>query len=273
MKPQNNSTERGSALGRAIAVLERIVTSKRPIGLAELASDIDLPKATIHRLLQQLCEQGFVLRAAQKDRYVVGPQMLQLSAHALASMNTHPPLRAQLDQLVTNTGETCNVGVLDQDQIVYIERVEGASPLQLQLRVGSRVPFHCTSIGKLLVAEQHKNVRSRILRSRAIESFTKSTLITPEELEAEFAAIRSQGYSFNNQEFVEGLTSIAVAIRDGQQKAVAGLAVHAPLHRMDRQKAISYLPILLEAAEGIAEQWALSDYVGTPANELRARAS
>jgi len=264
MRAQNNSTERGSALGRAIAVLERIVVSNRPIGLADLANEVDLPKATLHRLLQQLSEQGLILRAAQKDRYVVGPNMLQLSAQALASLNAHPPLRAVLDRLVGETGETCNVGLLDQDQVVYVGRVEGTARVRMQLRVGSRVPLHCTAIGKLLLAEQHKNVRTRILTAGQFESFTTNTLIKPRDLEAEFTTIRSQGYSFNNEEYVEGLTAIAVAIRDSQNKAIAALAIHAPLIRMDRETAVSYLPSLTEKAEQIAEMWALEDDGGPP---------
>src|SRR3546814_5918354 len=70
----------------------------------------------------------------------------------------------------------------------------------LHLQVGSRVAVHCTAIGKLLVAEQHKNVRTRILKAKPLKRYTENTLTDPAALEAEFAAIRSNGYSFNNEE-------------------------------------------------------------------------
>ena len=90
--------------------------------------------------------------------------------------------------------------VWERDEVVYIERVEGISPLRLQLQVGSRVQFHCTAIGKLLAAEQHKNVRTRLLRATALERYTEQTLADEAALETEFAKIRSDGYSFNNKE-------------------------------------------------------------------------
>lgn len=270
MAIQQRTGERGSALEKAILVLEKLASSERPIGLAELTEEIELPRQTIHRILQQLVETGLIIRAPQKDRYVIGPAMTRLSALALASLNGRPPVRAILDQLVKETEETCNIGILDQDEIVYIERVEGISPLRLQLQVGSRVPVHCTAIGKLLVAEQHKNVRTRILKATHLQKFTDKTLTDPAALETEFADIRFNGYSFNNEEFVEGLTAIAVPISDQRGKAIAALAVHAPSVRMDLQKALTYVPSMIEKAQNVAKAWALTPDVDAAKSNARA---
>lgn len=251
--------ERGSALNKALLVLEHLTQSHRPIGLAELAELICLPRQTIHRILQQLVDAQLIIRAPQKDRYVVGPALTQLSVQALSSLNTGTPVRAVLETVVEQTGETCNVGILDQDEVVYLERMEGSAPLRLQLQVGSRVPVHCTAIGKLLLAYQHKNVRTRLLNARPLRRFTGHTFTDVAVLEEEFARIRSQGYSFNDQEYVDGLTAIAVAIRDRESKVIAALAVHAPSTRMDIEKAQLYLPSINESAERISLAWSLVD--------------
>ena len=236
-------------------VLNSITASEHPLGLAELTERLELPRQTIHRTLQSLVQSGMVLRAPQKDRYQVGPALTRLSIAALTTMNSIAPVRDLLQQLVDQTGETCNVGVLDQSEVVYIERIEGSSPLRLQLEVGSRVPFYCTAIGKLLAANQHKNIRSRLFRTVRRTKFTEHTLTDANALEKEFKAIRHQGYSFNNEEFVDGLTAIAVPIRDQGNKPVAGLAVHAPAMRMDRQQAISLYPSMRDLASRIAASW------------------
>ncbi len=253
---RTRSTDHGSALEKALLVLGELTRSARPVGLAELATNTGLPRQTIHRILQQLSDAMLILRAPKKDQYVVGPALTQLSIDALTSACADMPVRAMLRPLVDETGETCNVGILDQDEVVYIERTEGPSPLRLQLQVGSRVPFHCTAIGKLLAAYLHKNVRTRMLNVQPLKKFTDATLIDTEALEAEFAQIRSDGYSFNNEEYVDGLTAIAVAIQDRDNKIVAGLAVHAPSTRMDHAKAVSWLPGLRSAAEQISRAWA-----------------
>ena len=251
------STEHGSALEKALLVLGELTRSARPVGLAELATMTGLPRQTIHRILQQLSDAMLILRAPKKDQYVVGPALTQLSIDALTSACADMPVRAMLRPLVDEIGETCNVGILDQDEVVYIERTEGPSPLRLQLQVGSRVPFHCTAIGKLLAANLHKNVRTRMLNAQPLQRFTDATLTDANALEADFAQIRSDGFSFNNEEYVDGLTAIAVAIRDDSDKVVAGLAVHAPSTRMDRAKAVSCLPGLHSTAEQISRAWAL----------------
>ena len=255
----NKSGEPGSALEKALFVLDELTKSQRPVGLAELATVVDLPRQTIHRILAQLETARLILRAPQKDKYVVGPALTQLSVQALGTLNTAAPVRGALERLVGETGETCNIGILHQDEIVYIERIDGPSPLRLQLQIGSRVPVHCTAIGKLLLANQHKNIRMRILNARPLRQFTGHTLTNAAELEDEFTAIRSDGYSFNNQEYVEGLTAIAVAVRDAGGKAIAALAVHAPSTRMDRDKALSFLPDMGETARDISSSWSQSE--------------
>lgn len=250
---------RGSALDKAVLVLRSVASSERAVTLADLTETLRLPRQTIHRVLQALVHAGLILRAPQKDRYQIGPGLTRLSVMTLKSLNTQAPVRTILMELVEQTGETCNIGVLEQGEIVYIERIEGSSPLRLQLEVGSRVPFYCTAIGKLLVASQHKNLRSRLINSSRLKRFTKHTLIEPSQLEQEFKTIRSQGYSFNNEEFVEGLTALAVPIMDANNRPVAGLAVHAPALRMSHQQALLLLPSMKNKAERIARSWSITE--------------
>ncbi len=264
LKPSDpgKSAEQGSALKKALLVLDYLTQSERPASLADIAKTIDLPRQTIHRILRQLAADQLILRAPQKDHFVVGPALTRLAVRALTSLNSASPVRAVLEMLVDETRETCNVGVLDQDEVVYIERLEGSSPLRLQLQAGSRVPFHCTAIGKLLVAHQHKNVRTRMLNARPLPRFTANTMTDPDALEEAFTAIRSEGYSFNDQEYVDSLTAMAVAIHDAGGKPVAALAVHAPVTRMGKKKALSYLPSMQEKADRIAQAWALTNDAG-----------
>ncbi len=216
---------------------------------------IDMPKQSIHRVLQSLEASQLIIRAISKDRYLVGPALTDLSARALRASNSKMPIRSVLADLVSTTGETCNVGILDQSEVIYIERLEGSFPLRLQLDVGSRVPYHCTAIGKLLVAHQHKNIRARLLRVSSLSQFTAQTKTSGDALEQDFTAIRSRGYSFNNQEYVDGLTAIAVPLTSSGGKTAAGLAIHGPATRLDHETAITYLPLLREKAKEIEKMW------------------
>jgi DNA-binding IclR family transcriptional regulator len=248
---------RGTALEKAIVVLNAITSSAHAVSLAELAESIDMPRQTIHRVLQALSDTNLIIRAPNKDRYLVGPELTRMSARALRTLNTQPPVRSILEELVEETGETCNIGVLDQGEVIYIERLEGHSPLRLQLEVGSRVPGYCTAIGKLLIAYQHKNIRTRLIETIKPNQFTSRTLLTAESFEKAFSEIRANAYSMNNQEHVDGLIAVAVPIRDSDGAVIAGLAVHGSITRMDQDKLLSYLPGMRDKAERIAGIWSV----------------
>lgn len=248
--------ERGSALFKAMAVLEAVIRQNRPVGLPDLSAELGLPRQTVHRVLQQLEAEGLLQRDLSRDRFFIGPRLTRLALDALEAANHTGPTRAVLKALVDEIGETCNIGVLDGREVIYIERVECDWPLRLQLKAGSRVPVHCTSIGKLLLAYQSRPVRQRTIAAAPLERFTEHTITDPEILDAAFGEIRKLGYATNQEEYNAGIVSLAVPIKNAEGRAVAGLAVHAPLVRMDLAAGLDYLPKLHATAEKLTAAWA-----------------
>jgi DNA-binding IclR family transcriptional regulator len=251
--------KRGAALDKALTILDEIVRQRRPVGLAYLAEELELTKPTIHRVLLQLEEAGLIQRSPDKDRYWIGPKLNTLSAKALGSLNQPYPTRMILQALVDELGETCNVGVLDQHEVHYIDRVESHFPLRFDLRAGSRVPAHCTAIGKLLLAYRPREVRRQLFAAAPLTGFTDNTIVDEERFEWELTRIRQQGYSANNEEYILGLIAVAVPIFDSDGHAIAAVAVHAPVARLTLRQAISTIPTLQSAAEKFATSWGLRD--------------
>ena len=263
LEPENESgqakPERGSALFKALSVLEVAFREARPVGLSEIAGQLGLPRQSVHRTLQQLEDNGLLLRDATRERYVVGPRMTRLALAALDAAKHTAPTRAILEALVAELGETCNIGVLDGRAVVYIDRVECDWPLRLQLQAGSHVPLHCTSIGKLLLAHLSRAQRRRLLTAAALPRYTANTITDPEALEQQLAQIRQDGYATNDQELNEGVVSLAVPILADNGKPIAGLAVHAPEVRMSLAQGMAHLPKLRETAARLAEAWGLGE--------------
>lgn len=239
----------GSALAKSLAVLELVVESRRPVGLVELTERLGLPKPTVHRLVRQLEQQGLLQRVPRRDRYGVGPRLGSLAFNAIRAAVETGPVHAILEALVAQIGETCNIGVLDRTQVVYVDRVECDWPLRLQLRPNSRRPLHCTAIGKLLLAALDDRIRRRLIAALDLHGYTPNTITDPARLEAECHTIRQQRFATNDQEFHLGLIGLAVPVRDETGEVVAGLALHSPLQRMDLAGARKHLAPLREAAE------------------------
>jgi DNA-binding IclR family transcriptional regulator len=245
--------ETGSALGKAMAVLETVIDDDYPVTLPDLARRLDMPRQTAHRVVRQLVELGLLQRDVAQDEYSIGARMSRLARRALQRSSRRGGLHAVLVALTERLGETCNLGILDGHEVLYLDRVECDWPLRVRLEAGSHVPVHCTAIGKLLLAHMADAARERLLKALPLTRHTANTLTEPRALARSFAEIREMGYSVNNEEFALGLIALAVPVRDRQGEVVAGLAVHAPAARMSLDSAIAHLPLLEDAAARISD--------------------
>lgn len=257
MAEATDKKERGSALDKALAVLEAVIAQPRPVGLPDLTAELGLPRQTVHRVVQQLEGNGLLQRDPARDRYAVGPRLTRLALGAINASHQNGPMRAVLQDLVAEIGETCNIGMLDGHQVLYIDREECDWPLRVQLQAGSHVPAHCTAIGKLLLAHLPARSRRRILEVAPLARFTEHTITDLQAFEDALAQIRVQGHSANNQEYNLGMIAVAVPILGPEGRIVAALAVHAPAARLTLDAALAHLPALKAAAARLAQAWGL----------------
>ncbi|MDB4838221.1 IclR family transcriptional regulator [Marinomonas sp.] len=237
-----------SAIERAFSVLECFGQQRKPLRLADVVNDLDLPKQTVHRILKQLEELSLLERDINPEKFHLGPRMRQLGISTIVSLNQSISTRALLKRLGNKINETVNIGILDQSEIIYIDRVECDWPLRVQLSPGSRVKPHCTAIGKLLLAYLPEEIQEITLKNMHLESYTDKTITDINHLLSELKKIKSQGYAENVGEDIIGLVALAVPIFDNNNNVVAGLAVHAPEARMDLKIMRSNMNDLVETA-------------------------
>ena len=242
-----------SALGKGMTVLSAILTAAKPPSLNDIAERTNLPRPTVFRVVKQLEETLLIARAPDGDKYLVGPNLMSLATDAMSAFMHASPVRAILSGLVHEIGETCNLGVLDRDSVVYIDRVECSWPLRLQMGVGTHVSMHATALGKLLVAHLPTRSRRRIINASPLEKFTEFTITDPKLLEAEFKLIRRQGYARNGEENTMGIIGVAVPVFDARNRVVAGLSLHAPAARMSLHMAEQKIDRLRETARLIEQ--------------------
>lgn len=255
-----------SALGRALAVLETLVESDRSVGLQEIANRLDLPRQSAHRILNQLIDLGLLQRHIDRDRFLPGPRMRWLALETLYQSHSSGPWHAILEDLADSTQETCNIGVLDKNKILLIDRVESKWALRVHSQVGRRLEPHSSAIGRLLLAHLPKKRRHELIGARPLKRFTPYTIVDEDELERELVTVRRQGYSLSNQATTPGIFAIAVPICDPQGRVVAGLACQAPLVRMNPERATSEtLPLLRDAAKRMEALLASDRQAGTSA--------
>jgi DNA-binding IclR family transcriptional regulator len=244
-----------SAIEKALAVMEAVSNQPQAVGLPDLAARLKLPRQTVHRLLVQLERAGLVVRHPSRERYSVGPRLSTLAFATLRSLNQAAPIRSILQDLVDEIGETCNIGVLDGLDYVYLQRIECQWPLRLHMEIGSRVGAHCVSGGKVLLAYLDSKLCQRLLRSRKLKPSTSHTLARVADLEAELAKIRALGFGLNNQEHMDGIVGAAVPVIGPKGNVLAAVGMQGPLPRLTLKACERHVPRIRQAAERIARVW------------------
>lgn len=237
-----------SSAERSLRLLSFIADAGRALSLAELAQALGLPKATAHRLCNQLLDLGFIVRDIDERSFAVGPALRKLAFDALSHSTVRGLRHAVLTDLVARVGETCNFTTLDGAEVMYLDRVEAPWPWRLTLDVGVHVPLHCTASGKLFLAMMSRERRARMLGQLTLARLTPNTLTDAAALRADCERIVELGYSMDNEEFITGLVAIAVPVRDRGGEMRAAMATHAPVARMSMEQMLEHLPALHEAA-------------------------
>lgn len=243
-----NEPEKGSRSIRALEIVEAIVAADRALGVSDLMAATGLPKATVHRLCALLEKEGFLSPDLSSKGMTLGHRIRDLALGVMSMEGGDAYRHRVLSDLSREIGETCNLNVPLGSEILYIDRVETEWPLRTQLPVGSRVPLHCTASGKLYLSSMPAAKRRDLIGALALESLTPNTITDAERLAEEVEAIRRAKVGTDNEEFVTGMVAAAVPITDNRGRMAAILAFHAPVIRMDMDKALSYVPALQRAA-------------------------
>lgn len=259
MDGSGRGRRRGSAIEKALLLLDAICEQPQPIGLPDLAARLNLPRQTVHRVLRQLEDTGLVIRDPGRDRFAVGPRLSRLALSAIGSSNQGAAVRAILQELVDEVQETCNVGTLRGMDFVYLERIECHWPLRIHLHAGSSFPANSSAGGKAMLAFLPPAVRARLLHSRRLVASTENSVTDVDKLESILEEVREKGYALNIEELAIGIIGVGVPVLDKSGRVLAALAMHGPLARISRELAEAEVPRLRRAAERLAELWSAQD--------------
>ena len=262
---------------RAFGVLELVARADGPLSLDELTQLCGLPKPSVFRILGLLQRGGLVQREPAAKRYCIGARMSKLALEVMMRSPQRARRHAILQQLVAEIGETCNLTMLDGNEVLYLDRVETSSAVRVHLAAGSRVPLHCTASGKLFLSQLSERQVATLLGPGPYRRFTENTIIDPEELQKALRRIRNEGIGTDVGEFLEGSVAVSVPVTDAQGRVCATVAVHGPAPRVTLRSCMDFLPALRRAATAMAgtmvPQAAAEPVAKTPAAKKPAKPS
>ncbi|WP_051855708.1 IclR family transcriptional regulator [Streptomyces sp. NRRL S-1868] len=239
-----------SVLGKAQLLLEAFGPGTPQLTLTELSKRSGIPKASTHRLGQELVHWGLLER--QGDSYQLGMQLFSLGQRVPASAMLRAVARPLLTDLFARTRATLHLAVLDGTHAFFLEKIAGAANIHTHSHVGGRLPASCTATGKVLLA-LHPGGREAVKRltRTGLPSLTPRSVATAEKLGQQLAAVADHGYALEHGEVLSGHSSLAVPVTGTNGTVHAAVSATATTARMQTG---SLLPELWSAAAGIARR-------------------
>lgn len=242
------------AIERAVAILNAFSVDEPELGVTDLSERLELHKSTVHRFLVNLESAGLVERNRHNGRYRLGLRIFELGGLVLQQMNLWDEALPFLEGLVTDSGETGHLAVLDGGEAIYIERVEARRALRIPSAVGRGYPAHATSLGKVLLANMDGESRAQLIAERGLTKFAPNTITDPDALLAELDLVKQQGFAVDDEEYEEGLRCIGAPIIGHTGHVVAAIGIGGPVTRVTPQRVTELAELVMSAAGNLSRR-------------------
>ena len=231
---------RVQSLDRALDILEALAGAGRGIGIVDLSARVGLHASTVHRLLATLVARGYARQSPRSQRYSLGTRVLQLGRSFHDRSDLRQEAHRYLQQLTEKSGETANLVMRDDDEVVYIDQVQSPHLVRMFAEIGRRVPLHSTAGGKAIYFWDPAECT---LGDEG--SANSHTITSQEDLELALAEVRRCGFAIDDQEQEEGVRCVGGPVRDQTGDVVAALSLSGPTTRMTRSRIAELGPLVV----------------------------
>jgi len=238
---------------RALDVIGLLAGSENPMSLAEILAKLSIPRQSLIRILNTLCDRGVVERTGQRGFYRLGMKLLYFGDRLQDKIKLRSIGRPLMRELAEKTRKTVELSSLDRDQLVLIEQVEGSEGIRLYSRVGSAYPyFHAVAAGKIYLADMTPEKRHKALAAIGLPPVTENTITDPDVLEEEIRRIQEKGYAFEDQELRAGVRRLVAPIYDHANRLAGCVGVAATIFSLEMDQQEDLAAQVIETAKRIS---------------------
>lgn len=248
---------------RAIAILRLLSTSDTALTLTAISGALRIPKSSTFEILHTLVDEGMAeIADTALKTFRAGLGLLEVGLHALSQIDLPREARPLLRELNQSTGETAILAIEDKGFMVCLDRVEGHSVLRTSVKLGARVPMHCTALGKAVLAAYPDAKTLEILKTRRLKRMTSNTIGNIRDLQQELKRIRERGFAIDNQENALNVSCVGAPIYSDRGRVIAAVSVAAPTSSVDSKRLHRFGALVQKTALGISRR------LGYPGREI-----
>lgn len=235
---RDNNTNNGGmrSVIQVLRTFDYLETCRHGAGVTEVAEALSVHKSTASRLLATMRSEGYVTRSAVTGKYSLGIRLVELAKAKLDQFDVRAYARPYMEELSQRTEETIHLAILEQDKLVYIDKIDTTHLLVMRSRIGYRISPHCTALGKTILAVLPEDDRDAIIERTQFHRFTPNTITEPATLKEHLQQVAIQGFAFDDEEHEEGIRCASAPIRDHSGGVVGAISISAPIVRMSKQR-------------------------------------
>jgi IclR family transcriptional regulator, KDG regulon repressor len=241
-------------IDRAAQILDCFGFDHQELSVSEIGAKTALHRSTAHRILMALEYNDLIQQNPDNGKYRLGIKLFRLGHQAVSHLDLREICRPFLTRIMNETKETVHLAVLDENQVLYLDKVEGPHALRMPSRVGRHIPTYCTSLGKAMLSCLDEQEVKGILGKQPFTAYTANTVRNVEQLLADVRAVHKRGYAVDNEEIEIGLRCVGAPIRDHTGAMVGAISAAAPSARLAEKKIPRVGRLVMAVAEEISEQ-------------------
>jgi IclR family pca regulon transcriptional regulator len=235
-------------------VLSFVVHSQQAAGITQIARALTLSIGSVQRVTNTLQKTGYLRKDKATHGYTLGHKAWGLGLAIVKDFNLKRIAHPYLEALSREIGETVNLAIFDGTGIVYVDRIKTEQIININLSIGSRLPVHCTSMGKCMLAYLPEEVLEKLLDRIEMNPVTPRTITDKGRLRKELQTVRERGFSMNNQELEVGLRSVAAPVRDDTGMVIAAVNIAVPASRVTQEELLgTFAKRVVEVTRVISE--------------------
>jgi len=239
------------AISRALDVLEYL-SRKRDATFTGIYTELGLPKSSAYHILSTMESRGYIRRFGQEGIYGLGLRLYELGNVAAARIDIRKEALPFLRELAVKTNQTCHLGVLDETEGVYMEKVESTRPVIMNSWLGKRLSLHSTSIGKILLAWQNEQRLAHILDRIVLHRYTAKTITEMALLKEHLLIVKGKGYALDDEENEPEIRCIGGPVWDITGEVIAAISISGLTTQMSKERLPDLIEQVKETARGLS---------------------
>jgi IclR family transcriptional regulator, KDG regulon repressor len=247
-----------SSIRKALQILQIFSADRSELGVTEISRILGAHKSSMSRIIATLASEGFLEKNPDTGRYRLGFKLLDLGNRVLGRYDLRDDAAPFMEDLARKTREIIHLSILDQNQIVYLDKKGEGQALTVGTKVGGRHPAHASSMGKVLLSGLPLHELKETLSMGSLVASTPFTITKIPDLLKELEKVKKQGFALDNEESFPGIRCVAAPVYDRNGKIVAALSVTAPRQRMGQERLKEIRELVVETARSISRRRGMS---------------